>query len=165
MADLLHRESVEQAEALAMTACENAKALNSKVANLKKTCDEAKALAKERSKALKIATRYKEKMRRVQPLAPSLANVTVLHSAKMRDWDKSAQLPNYTMHSIPNTRVIEKAALGKQEWERWTEFNQAHFSRTYPESASRNYNPVLPWALGCQVSASLWRMLLFIISS
>lgn len=153
MAELLYKESVEQAESLAMTACENAKALNDKLTDLEKKCKEAKALAKERSGALEIAARYKEKRRRVQAFAPSLAKLTVLHSANLRDWSKSDRLPNYTMHSIPEKRIIEKAALGKDEWKRWAEFNKTHFSRTYPESASRNYNPLLPWALGCQFAS------------
>jgi len=150
MSELLHKESVQQAELLATTACENAKALSDQVDVLEKKYEEAKALATEKSGALEIATRYKEKKRRVQPISPSLSKSTLLHSANLRNWDKSFQLPNYAMHSIPDKKVIEMAELGKEEWKRWGEFNKTHFSRTYPESASRNYNPLLPWAMGCQ---------------
>mmetsp|Transcript_10675 Transcript_10675/g.23612 ORF Transcript_10675/g.23612 Transcript_10675/m.23612 type:complete len:1186 (-) Transcript_10675:39-3596(-) len=150
MAELLHKESAQQAELLAITACENAKALSDQVDTLETKYDEAKALATEKSGALEIATRYKEKKKRVQRLSSSLAKLTLLHSSNLRNWDKSFKLPNYAMHSIPDAKVIKKAEQGKEEWKRWVEFNQTHFSRTYPESASRNYNPLLPWAMGCQ---------------
>ncbi|KAL7546595.1 hypothetical protein ACHAWF_009926, partial [Thalassiosira exigua] len=150
MAELLHKESVEQAKTLAVTACENAKALRDQVESLTTKRDEAKALAVEKSAALGIATRYKEKKKRLQPLSPSLADITLLHSANFRNWDKSSYLPNHAMHSIPDAKIMKKAEAGKDEWNRWVEFNKTHISRTYPESASRNYNPLIPWAMGCQ---------------
>jgi len=107
-------------------------------------------LATEKAGALEIATRYREKKRRLQSISPSMAKVTLLHSTNHRNWDKSFELPNYSMHSIPDKKVAEKAELGIEEWKHWVEFNKTHFSRTYPESASRNYNPVLPWAMGYQ---------------
>lgn len=150
MAELLHKESVQQAELLAITACENARALNDQVEVLEKRYHEATALATEKLGALAIATRYKEKRKRLQPISSSLAEVTLLHHCNWRNWDKSFQLANYAMHSIPDANVITRAEQGKEEWERWVEFNKTHFSRTYPASASRNYNPLLPWAMGCQ---------------
>ena len=150
MAELLHKEAVQQAELMAITSCENARALNDQMGALEKAYQEAKALAVEKLGALVIATRYKDKKKRLQPVSPSLAKLTLLHSANHRNWEKSSQLPSYAMHSIPDTRVVTKAEQGKEEWERWVEFNKAHFARVYPESASRNYNPVLPWAMGYQ---------------
>jgi len=149
MAELLHKESAEQAELLAVNACENAEALSKQVDVLEKKCEEAKALAAEKSAALVIANRYKEKKIRVGRVSPSLARYTLIHSTNVRNWDKSFQLPNYAMHSIPDKKVIEKSEQGEEEQKGWVEFNKTHFSRTYPESASRNYNPLLPWAMGC----------------
>lgn len=150
MAELLHKESVQQAELLAITACENAMALRNQVEKLTSAHAQAVILAVSKSDALKLATRYKEKRRRAQPVSSSLAKFTALHSTRHRNWDKSFDLPNNAMHSIPIAKVVEKAEKGKQEWKRWVEFNRTHLIRTYPESASKNYNPVLPWALGCQ---------------
>ncbi len=150
MAELLQRESIQQAELLAITACENAQALKNQVEVLSKAHAQAIELAVSKSDALKLATRYKEKRRRAQPVSSSMAKLTALHSCRHRNWGKSFDLPTNTMHSIPITKVAEQAEKGKQEWKRWVEFNRTHLIRTYPESASRNYNPVLPWALGCQ---------------
>lgn len=150
MAELIHKESVQQAEALAMTACENARAMRENVNVLENKYKEAEALAKEKSGALAIANRYKEKMKRLQPLSTSLAKLTLLDSYNLRYWEKSSELPNNAMHSIPDTKVIKRAEQGKEEWQHWVEFNKTHFSRTFPESATRNYNPMLPWAMGCQ---------------
>jgi hypothetical protein len=150
MAELLHKESVQQAELLAITACENAMALRNQVEKLSNAHAQAVELAVSKSDALKLATRYKEKRRRAQPVSSSLAKFTALHSTRHRNWEKSFDLPNNAMHSIPIAKVVEKAEKGKQEWKRWVEFTRTHLIRTYPESASKNYNPVLPWALGCQ---------------
>ena len=150
MAELLYRESKLQAELLAFHACENANAMVDEVEASQKAYDEAKALAVEKSGALRIAMRYKEKRKRLQPVSLSLAKITTLHSCNHRHWDKSLKLPNRAMHSIPDTKAVKKAEQGKEEWMRWVEFNKTHCSRTYPESASRNYNPMLPWAMGCQ---------------
>lgn len=150
MAELLHKESVQQAELLAITTCENAIALRNQVEELTRAHAQAVELAVSKSAALKLATRYKEKRKRAQPVSSSLAKVTSLHSSRHRNWEKSFDLPSNVMHSVPIAKVVEKAERGKQEWKRWVEFNRTHLTRTYPESASRNYNPILPWALGCQ---------------
>jgi hypothetical protein len=150
MAELLYRESAHQAELLAFTTCENANAMINEVESFQKTFDEARALAIEKAGALKIAIRYKEKKKRLQPVALSLVKLTTLHSCNHRSWELSSKLPNYAMHSIPDAKAVKRAEQGKEEWKLWVDFNKNHFSRTYPESASRNYNPVLPWAMGCQ---------------
>lgn len=150
MAELLQKEFALQAELLAFTTCESANAWIDQVEALQKTYDECKALALEKSEALIIAKRYKEKKKRLQPVSLSLEKLTILHSCNHRNWDKSLKLPNSAMHSIPDAKAVKKAEQGKEEWKSWVEFNKTHFSRTYPESASRNYNPTLPWAMGCQ---------------
>ena len=150
MAELLYRESAQQAELLAFTTCENANAMINEVESFQRTFDEARALAFEKSGALKIAMRYKEKKKRLQPVSLSLVKLTTLHSCNRRSWELSSKLPNRAMHSIPDAKAVKMAEQGKEEWKLWVEFNKTHLSRTYPESASRNYNPILPWAMGCQ---------------
>lgn len=91
-------------------------------------CEAAKALATERSGALNIASRYKETMRRVQVIPPSLTTLTVLHSANLLDWDKRSRLPTHTLHNIPDIRICGKVELGKDEQKRWAEVNKTHIS-------------------------------------
>ena len=150
MAELLNIKSAQQAEVLAINACENANAHSDRLRSLQIKYDNAKALAEEKSGALDIATRYKNKMIRVQPLSQELSSLTLFHSCKYRNWQKSALLDICDMHSIPDTRVVEQAGEGKVEWSQWVQFNKNHIIRTFPQSPTRNYNPLLPWALGCQ---------------
>ena len=105
MAELLYRDSKFQAELIAFTTCENANAMVDEVESSQKAYDDAKALAVEKSGALKIAMRYKEKRKRLQPVSLSLAKITILHSCNHRNWEKSLKLPNRAMHSIPDTTV------------------------------------------------------------
>jgi hypothetical protein len=150
MSELLNMESAQQAEVLAVNACENANAQADRLLSLKQKYDNANALAKEKAGALEIAKRYKEKRIRVQPISPDLAELTFFHSCKHRCWEKSSTLPVSSMHSIPDNKVIERAERGRAEWTQWVEFNKHHITRTFPQSSQRNYNPLLPWALGCQ---------------
>jgi len=150
MAELLQRESAHQAEVMTMGACENARAMSERVAINEDECHEAMKFAAEKERALKFALRYREKKRRVQPISPSMANITLIHSAKLRSWGKSKALPSSTLHSVPENMIVERAERGMEEWKSWVDFNRNHFTRTYPSSNARNYNPVLPWAMGCQ---------------
>lgn len=150
MAELLNMESAEQAEVLAINACENANALRDRLRSLEQKCVNAKALAEEKAGALEIATRYKDKKIRVQPLSKELSNLTFFHSCKHKNWEKSSMLHVCSMHSIPDNRVVEHAEKGRAEWSQYVNFNKDHITRTFPQSAVRNYNPLLPWALGCQ---------------
>lgn len=151
MAELLHLKSAQQAEFLAISACENAKAHSDRLAILKQKYENAKALAAEKAGALEIATRYKNKMIRLQPLSHELESLTFFHSCKHKSWEKSSLLHVCSIHSFPDTKVIEQGEKGKAEWSQWVQFNQNHLTRTFPQSSTRNYNPLLPWALGCQV--------------
>lgn len=153
MAELLQQESAQQAEVLAVNACESAEALTEMAKSLSEKHEEAKAVAVEKTGALVIATRFKEKKRRVQPISPALSKLTLLHSTKHRSWKKSMQTPNWTMHSLPDHRIVKMAEEGKEEWIKMVEFNKNHFIRAYPPSSSLNYNPVLPWAMGCQFAS------------
>ena len=151
MAELLHLKSAQQAEFLAISACENAKVHSDRLAILKQKHENVKALAVEKAGALEIATRYKNKMIRLQPLSHELESLTFFHSCKHKSWEKSSLLHVCSIHSFPDTEVIEQGEKGKAEWSQWVQFNQNHITRTFPQSSTRNYNPLLPWALGCQV--------------
>jgi hypothetical protein len=141
MAELLNMESAQQAEVLAINACENANGHRDRLQSLQQKYENADRLAKEKSGALEIATRYKEKKIRVQPLSPELASLTFLHSCKHKSWEKSASLHVCSMHSVPDTKVVEQAEKGRAEWSQWVQFNKNHITRTFPQSSVRNYNP------------------------
>lgn len=153
MSELLQKEHAQQAELLAVNACENAKALAGIANDLKGDLEEAKAVAAEKAGALTIATRFKEKKRRVQPISQSLSKLTLLHSCNHRTWAKSMKKPNWTVHNFSDHKIVKTAEVGKEEWTKMVEFNKNHFSRAYPPSSSRNYNPLLPWAMGCQFAS------------
>ena len=153
MSELLHREHVQQAELLAANACENAQALTKIANDLRDKKEGAKAVAAEKAGALEIATRFKEKKRRVQPISKSLSELTLLHSCNYRTWIKSMETPNWTVHNFPDQKIVKIAEEGKEEWTKIVEFNKNHFTRAYPPSSSRNYNPLLPWAMGCQFAS------------
>eukprot|EP00577_Skeletonema_sp_RCC1716_P032344 CAMPEP_0113411850 /NCGR_PEP_ID=MMETSP0013_2-20120614/22510_1 /TAXON_ID=2843 ORGANISM="Skeletonema costatum, Strain 1716" /NCGR_SAMPLE_ID=MMETSP0013_2 /ASSEMBLY_ACC=CAM_ASM_000158 /LENGTH=1067 /DNA_ID=CAMNT_0000298281 /DNA_START=258 /DNA_END=3461 /DNA_ORIENTATION=+ /assembly_acc=CAM_ASM_000158 len=153
MSELLHQEYVQQAELLAVNACENAEALAKIAEDLKDKLEEAESVAAEKAGALAIATRFKEKMRRVQPISQSLSKLILLHSCNYRTWMRSMKTPTWTMHNFPEHKIVKMAEDGKEEWKDMVEFNKNHFSRAYPPSSSCNYNPLLPWAMGCQFAS------------
>ena len=145
MAELLQKQSQDQAELLAISSCENARALQDRAGEQRLKYVELNRIASDKSAALLLATRYREKSKRVQPISEGLANLTLLHSRKFRNWAKSSKLPCYSVHAWTN--VVEKAEGGKEEWTQFVEFNKGHFSRTVPPSSTKNNNPLLPWAM------------------
>ena len=153
MAELLQQEHAQQAELLAVNACENAQALAEVARDLRSKQTKAGIIAVEKARALVIATRFKEKKRRVQPISQNLSKLTLLHSRKYKTWTKSLKTPNWTMHSFPDNKIVKMAEEGKEMWKNMVEFNKNHLSRVYPSSSCLNYNPLLPWALGCQFAS------------
>lgn len=150
MADLLRKESVQQAEYLAITACENAMTSKAEAQALEEKRDQAESEASDKAAALKFAKKYKEKMLRNNSVSENLAKLTLLHSKKFKNWEKSVGHPSWYMHSFPESRLKTGTGNGKEEWRKWVEFNAGHFSRVYPAERTSNYNPVIPWAMGCQ---------------
>ena len=145
MAELLQKQSQDQAGLLAISSCENARALHDRAGEQQTKYIELNGIASDKAAALLLATRYKEKRKRVQPISEGLANLTLLHSCKFRNWAKSSKFPCYSVHAW--TDVIEKAEGGKEEWTQFVEFNKSHFSRTVPPSSTKNNNPLLSWAM------------------
>jgi hypothetical protein len=85
-----------------------------------------------------------------------LASLTLFHGTKYKEFNKSIAEPCSHMHSISEPKIhkiVHKHASNSQQWR---EYNVSHMTRTYPAGArvdSSNYNPVLAWALGCQLVA------------
>mmetsp|Transcript_67818 Transcript_67818/g.75909 ORF Transcript_67818/g.75909 Transcript_67818/m.75909 type:complete len:822 (+) Transcript_67818:195-2660(+) len=89
-------------------------------------------------------------------IVSELANLTLLHGAHFKDFNSSiAQRPSY-MHSIGETKITKLVTQSEENATLWREYNQHHMTRTYPAGTrvdSSNYNPVLAWAMGCQLVA------------
>jgi hypothetical protein len=60
------------------------------------------------------------------------------------------------MHSIGETKIAKLSTKFIDTPGLWRKYNTGHMTRTYPAGTrvdSSNYNPVLPWAMGCQMVA------------
>lgn len=83
-----------------------------------------------------------------------LAQMTLLHGGKYKNWETSLATPPNHMHSISETKITKLVNRGGAlDWRR---YNQTHMTRTYPAGTrldSSNYNPVLAWSMGCQIVA------------
>mmetsp|Transcript_30579 Transcript_30579/g.72131 ORF Transcript_30579/g.72131 Transcript_30579/m.72131 type:complete len:853 (+) Transcript_30579:97-2655(+) len=89
-------------------------------------------------------------------IAPLLRHVTLLHGTKFKSFDQSIDQNQTSMHSIGETKITKLVAKEKENAESWREYNQDHMTRTYPAGSrvdSSNYNPILAWAMGCQLVA------------
>lgn len=85
-----------------------------------------------------------------------LANLTLFHGTKYKEFNKSIAEPCSHMHSISEPKILKIVNKTPSNSKQWREYNQSHMSRTYPAGArvdSSNYNPILAWALGCQLVA------------
>jgi len=88
-------------------------------------------------------------------IVPALAKLTLFHGCKFKTFEKSLQQDTSHMHSIGETKLNK--LLSKPETPKlWRQYNQTHMTRTYPAGFrvdSSNYNPILAWAMGCQLVA------------
>ncbi|GAX12788.1 phosphatidylinositol phospholipase C, delta [Fistulifera solaris] len=83
-----------------------------------------------------------------------LASLTLFHGTKYKEFNKSIAEPCSHMHSISEPKIYK--LVQKRASPQWREYNVSHMTRTYPAGArvdSSNYNPVLAWAVGCQLVA------------
>jgi phosphatidylinositol phospholipase C delta len=83
-----------------------------------------------------------------------LADLTLFHGCKHKNWETSLAMPPSHMHSIGETKVTK--LINKDGADEWRRFNQTHMTRTYPAGTrvdSSNYNPILAWSMGSQLVA------------
>eukprot|EP00529_Nitzschia_sp_RCC80_P004525 CAMPEP_0113499134 /NCGR_PEP_ID=MMETSP0014_2-20120614/31576_1 /TAXON_ID=2857 /ORGANISM="Nitzschia sp." /LENGTH=910 /DNA_ID=CAMNT_0000393269 /DNA_START=16 /DNA_END=2748 /DNA_ORIENTATION=- /assembly_acc=CAM_ASM_000159 len=86
---------------------------------------------------------------------PELANLTLFHGVKFKNFNESIEMNPSHMHSIGESK-IKKIVGKKNAGKMWRKYNIQHLTRTYPAGTrvdSSNYNPVLPWAMGSQLVA------------
>ncbi len=97
-----------------------------------------------------------ESVKQSSKIVPELAQLTLFHGTKYKAFETSIPSPPSHMHSISElkiTKIIDQAPENAGLWRR---YNLHHMTRTYPAGArvdSSNYNPVLAWAMGCQMVA------------
>lgn len=85
-----------------------------------------------------------------------LAGLTLFHGNKYKDFSVSMQQPSSHMHSIGESKITKILDKSAENAKKWREYNVHHMTRTYPAGTridSSNYNPVVAWAMGCQLVA------------
>ena len=120
----------------------------------------ARSVAGDKAAAERHARDYRMKKAIVRPFAPALAELTLLNGTKFKYWEKSLALPYQCMHSLSEGKILH--LMQKQDEmveQQWIEFNKNHMCRAFPSrrqefrETSKNFNPVLPWSVGCQFVA------------
>ena len=98
-----------------------------------------------------------KKEKKKSKIVPELAKLTLFHGTKHKTFQESmGQAPSH-MHSIGETKITK--LVNKTEVDNaslWRKYNVNHMTRTYPAGTrvdSSNYNPILAWAMGCQLVA------------
>lgn len=89
-------------------------------------------------------------------ILPELAALTLFHGTKYRSFERSIESPKSHMHSIGETKITTILQADAANSNKWREYNAHHMTRTYPAGSrvdSSNYNPILAWAMGCQMVA------------
>jgi len=140
----------------------NAAVARSQAVLLRKKADEAEEKSREAQNAhaeaaavLANALDYKKKKDKIKPLSLNLAKLILISSTKFKYWEKSLALPYLHSHNICEGLMVFLSERGPTEWFKWVEFNKKHLTRTFPSMAYRqsssNYNPMIPWAMGCQL--------------
>ena len=120
----------------------------------------ARSVAGDKAAAERHAREYRIKKAIVRPFAPGLAELTLLNGTKFKYWEKSLALPYECMHSLSEGKILHLMQKGDDMVEeQWIEFNKNHMCRSFPSrrqefrETSKNFNPVLPWSVGCQFVA------------
>ncbi|CAB9504809.1 Inactive phospholipase C-like protein 1 [Seminavis robusta] len=134
----------------------------------RKQADHAKALSKiamatsqEKSLAAKQAQEYKIRSSRVSPIPATLASHTWLHTTRHKYWEKTLSLPPFHVLSMAHQGLaLAHSKDHKTVQRKMVHFTRNHLCRIFPsnssisDSASKNFDPVLPWSLGCQLVAA-----------
>lgn len=85
-----------------------------------------------------------------------LLEITYFHGAKFKYFEDSIEIMPSHMHSINESKIVALVTQYDNNPQLWRKYNTAHLTRTYPAGVridSSNYNPILAWAMGCQMVA------------
>ena len=89
-------------------------------------------------------------------IAKELADLTLFHGTKYKNFEASIAGPCSHMHSIGETKIGKILGQSAANTSLWRLYNVHHMTRTYPAGArvdSSNYNPLVAWSVGCQLVA------------
>jgi phosphatidylinositol phospholipase C, delta len=115
--------------------------------------DDSKDDSKDDDEVAKSSGSKTEKKAKIDP---KLAKLTLFHGTKYKDFEKSIEQPPSHMHSIGETKITKILGKSKDNASLWRVYNDTHLTRTYPAGTrvdSSNYNPLVAWAMGCQLVA------------
>jgi hypothetical protein len=122
--------------------------------------DEAARLrleAAEKASALRRAKDYKQRLAMVTDISPKLADLSLLYSTKFKFFEDSMTLDTKNLHSISEGKMLQLLTNEPDNiMYQMRELNKTHLTRIYPSrhkavrNSTNNFNPVLPWSLGCQ---------------
>jgi phosphatidylinositol phospholipase C delta len=156
-----HRVNADQTlKENALKAYKSMQVLEKEAKDAKARASELRSIAAEKAAAYRRAIDYKHRRSMVREVSPSLARLTLLTSSKFRYFEESLVQPVNEMLSLSEGRILQIVAGGDEDQSRQlNEFSKTHLTRVYPSrhkklrKQSQNFNPVLPWSLGCQVVA------------
>ena len=117
----------------------------------------AQSNVSEKESALKQAIEYKEKDDKISEIPMSLAAQVLLSKSKHRYWKKSLASSATNSHSFSHGVLDQMIELDPQHPKKLKSFTKDHICRIFPSrssddfNATRNFDPLLPWSLGCQL--------------
>lgn len=89
-----------------------------------------------------------------QSFSKELLEITYFHGTKFKYFEESIELLPSHMHSINESKISKLVTQYDNNPDLWRQYNRTHMTRTYPAGTrvdSSNYNPILAWAMGCQL--------------
>eukprot|EP00532_Pseudo-nitzschia_australis_P008264 CAMPEP_0168169606 /NCGR_PEP_ID=MMETSP0139_2-20121125/3729_1 /TAXON_ID=44445 /ORGANISM="Pseudo-nitzschia australis, Strain 10249 10 AB" /LENGTH=926 /DNA_ID=CAMNT_0008087039 /DNA_START=59 /DNA_END=2839 /DNA_ORIENTATION=- len=159
----LHEEVVKnqrQDDKNALLAVSNARLTRKKAHHVLEEARYAQSVVTEKRCIIKRAEEYKLKTDRVVEIPTQLANMTFLHTAKHKHWDKSLKLPSTHVHSFVEGVLEQMTEKNRDEHtHNLKKFTSSHLCRSFrswkdADSTSEiNSDPLFQWSLGCQLVA------------
>lgn len=156
---LEHRVNAHEAlKQNAINSYERLKTLQKEADDARVEASRLRVEAAEKENAVRRANDYKQRLSMVSEISPALSKLSLLYSSKLRYFEESMTLPAHNMHSIAEGKILQLLTNDPDEVSfQMRAFNKTHLSRTFPSRHKKlrghtsNFNPVLPWSLGCQM--------------
>jgi hypothetical protein len=151
-AERKHKEErTLQAKRTASQARDRAMHIREKARNAKELALATHTKAAEAAAKQNYARQYKEKKELVKPISAKLSKITLLNTTKFKFWEKCLTESYNSMISIPSSKVTSLSVSNQSAWSNFLDFNTNHMTRVFPSDSRKNANPLMPWALGCQM--------------
>lgn len=158
---LEHRVNAEEAlKQSAIKSYERLLALKKEADVSKEKAARLVLVAAEKTSALRRAKDFKQRLTMVTDISPKLVHFTLLNSSKFKYFEDSLTLPSQTAHNVSEGKLMQLLTQDMEEVSsQLIEFNRNHLTRIFPSRQKKvraqtiNFNPVLPWSLGCQIAS------------